>query len=99
MHGPIPKETKVDGSKVEIAFDYAKNGFFNYNGNLRDFEISGDDYNFHPAIVKSKNNKLIISSPNVKIPKMVRYGWKNYFESSLFNLEGLPASSFFIRKL
>jgi len=24
----------------------------------------------------------------------VRYGWKNYFEASLFNKEGLPASSF-----
>ena len=97
--GPIPVETKIDGSKVEITFDYAKNGFFNYNGNLRDFDIAGDDNIFYPAVINSINNKLIISSPNVKIPKMVRYGWKNYFESSLFNLEGLPASSFFIRKL
>jgi hypothetical protein len=30
----------------------------------------------------------------IKNPKGVRYGWKNYFEATLFNLEGLPASSF-----
>ena len=26
-------------------------------------------------------------------------GWKNYFEATLFNLEGLPASSFYIKEL
>lgn len=28
----------------------------------------------------------------VKKPKRVRYGWKNYFEATLSNEEGLPAS-------
>ena len=61
---------------------------------LDGFEIAGHDGVFYPAIAQIKNNKVQLSSPNVKKPINVRYGWKNYFEASLFNKEGLPASSF-----
>ena len=39
-------------------------------------------------------NKIRVSSKKVKNPEYVRYGWKNYFEATLFNNEGFPASSF-----
>jgi hypothetical protein len=38
--------------------------------------------------------KYIFHLKMVKKPKRVRYGWKNYFEATLSNEEGLPASSF-----
>ena len=44
-----------------------------------------------PRRVGSKVKVIIKEVIN---PKFVRYGWKNYFEASLFNIEGLPASSF-----
>ena len=39
-------------------------------------------------------DKIIVSSKKVMSPAHVRYGWKNWFVGTLFNSEGLPASSF-----
>ena len=98
--GPIIKSYQVNGSKVELTFDYAKNGFYEFNGPLKDFEISGIDGIFHQAKASiTWNGRVIVESSEVNEPSMIRYGWKNYFDSTLFNLEGLPASSFFIRDL
>jgi sialate O-acetylesterase len=38
--------------------------------------------------------KIRVSSIEVTDPKHVRYGWKNWTVGTLFNKEGLPASSF-----
>jgi sialate O-acetylesterase len=37
---------------------------------------------------------LIVSSPEVKEPAAVRYEWNNNGRATLFNKEGLPASTF-----
>ena len=97
--GPIPNSAKVDGSQVVVNFDYVNNGLYNFNGPLNDFEIAGDDGIFYSANAKIYLKSIILESSNVKNPKEVRYGWKNYFEASLFNIEGLPASSFYIKEL
>ena len=63
-------------------------------------KISGIDGIFHQAKASiTWNGRVIVESSEVNEPSMIRYGWKNYFVSTLFNLEGLPASSFFIRDL
>ena len=87
------------GSQVVVNFDYVNNGLYNFNGPLNDFEIAGDDGIFYSANAKIYLKSIILESSNVKNPKEVRYGWKNYFEASLFNIEGLPASSFYIKEL
>ena len=61
---------------------------------LKDFEIAGSDKFFYPAQANIIENKIRVSSKKVKNPEYVRYGWKNYFEATLFNNEGFPASSF-----
>ena len=61
---------------------------------LTGFEIAGADDVFIPAKATLLNDKIRVRSQKIKSPKRVRYGWKNYFEASLFNQEGLPASSF-----
>ena len=86
-------------NKVEINFKYASTGFYQFNGPLKDFEIAGNDGVFYKANAKISGLKIIVESADVKEPKMLRYGWKNYFESTLFNIDKLPASSFFIRDL
>ena len=97
--GPIVKSAKKEGSAVKITFDYAQNGFYNFNGPLRDFELAGDDDQYYTATAKISGRSIIVESENVSVPTKVRYGWKNYFEATLFNLEGLPASSFYIKEL
>ena len=37
---------------------------------------------------------MVVSSPDVKEPVAVRYGWANNPEVNLYNKEGLPASPF-----
>jgi sialate O-acetylesterase len=61
---------------------------------LSGFEITTSDGQFAPAQAKIIGDQIRVSSKMIKNPKRVRYGWKNYFEATLFNLEGLPASSF-----
>ena len=63
-------------------------------GKLKDFEIAGVNKKFYKATAKIVGNKVRVYSKKIKRPKHVRYGWKNWVEATLFNKEGLPASSF-----
>ena len=91
--GPLYSNHYVKNEYIEISFDNLGSGL-KAKQPLLGFEISGQDGIFYPAEAEIKNDKLKVYSPEVIKPKDVRYGWKNYFEATLFNLEGLPASSF-----
>jgi len=91
--GPIYKSMKIKGDKIELEFGSTGSGLVVKDGKNQ-FEIAGDDQKFVPAKIKVKNNKLIIWSDSIKLPKAVRYAWSNIAQATLFNKEGLPASSF-----
>ena len=91
--GPLYSNHKLVKGSIEISFDHVGSGLM-AKGNLEGFEIAGDDDLFFPAKAQIKNNKINVFSKKVKSPKNVRYGWENYFDATLFNIEGLPASSF-----
>jgi len=91
--GPLYKSQQLYPFYIDLDFDYVGSGL-KAKGVLRGFEIAGEDGVFHPAIAKIIDNKVRVTSKKVKNPKRVRYGWENYFEATLFNKEGLPASSF-----
>ena len=91
--GPLYKSKKLHKNFVDLTFDYVGTGL-NSKGILNGFEIAGSDNVFYPASAKIINEKVRVYSKKVKMPKRVRYGWKNYFDATLFNSEGLPASSF-----
>ena len=63
---------------------------------MTDFEVAGADRQFYPAKVRfGKDIKtLIVSASEVKNPVAVRYAFKDYVKGSLYNIYGLPASSF-----
>lgn len=94
--GPVYREIKIDGSQIEVFFDHVGKGLTTYRQPFSDFEIAGEDRVFHPAQIRyGKDAKsLILSSPNVPKPVAVRYGFKDYFKGCLYNMLGLPASSF-----
>lgn len=60
----------------------------------RGFEIASSDGLFYPADIKIEGNKILLSSPSVKWPTTVRYGWSGYTDADLRNAQGLPASTF-----
>ena len=91
--GPLYSNHEVKNEYIKISFDNIGSGL-NAKQPLIGFEISGQDGVFYPANAEIKTDKLKVYSSEVKKPKDVRYGWKNYFEATLFNQEGLPASSF-----
>ncbi|WP_254712462.1 hypothetical protein [Polaribacter pectinis] len=94
--GPVYKEMKVEDSKAILNFDYANNGFSSFGKKLHGFEIAGNDKVFYEADVKITKHKksLTVWSDKVQEPIAVRYAFKNCVEGTLYNVEGLPASSF-----
>lgn len=93
VHGPLFKKLEITGKKVEVVFDHSEG--LHFEGKTLDyFELAGADGVFYKAKARLKNNRVMLSSQKVKIPKRVRYAWGNTTLANLFNASGLPASSF-----
>ena len=91
--GPLYKSHQNFSKYIEVDFKSKGTGLIT-EGNLSGFEIAGLNGVFHKASAKIINNKVRVSSKKVNNPINVRYGWENWFKGTLFNKEGLPASSF-----
>ncbi len=93
--GPVYKSMRISGNKIEIEFDHVGNGIVLHPKSFENqFLISAADEKYVPATVEIIDNKLIVSSDKVTSPVAVRYAWTNAANATLFNKEGLPASSF-----
>lgn len=96
--GPVYRQLeKTANGRLMLTFDYCDQGLTSFGKPLTDFEIAGEDRVFYPAqamIRNDKNGVLVVWSDAVKNPVSVRYAFKNWAEGSLFNTQGLPASSF-----
>ncbi len=93
LSGPLFKSYSISGSKVEVSFDYSE-GLHCTDKEIKMFEVAGKDLKWHPAKAVIKNEKVIVSSKEVKEPVYVRLGWTNTASLNLFNKDNLPASSF-----
>lgn len=58
------------------------------------FELASSDGLFYPASIRIEGDKILLSSPSVKQPATVRYGWSGFTNADLHNIQGLPASTF-----
>ncbi|WP_291871593.1 sialate O-acetylesterase [Maribacter sp.] len=92
--GPLYKQIKKLGSKLIVEFDNIGSGLAASFTGLSGFEIAGLDKVYVPAVAKIIENKIEVTSPLIASPQYVRYAWRDASAASLFNLEGLPASSF-----
>ena len=61
---------------------------------MRGFVIAGPDGKFVPAAARIEGSTVLVSSPDVKTPEMVRYAWDYNPDANLVNSAGLPASLF-----
>ncbi len=91
--GPLYKSQTLHPNAIDLSFDHIGTGLI-AKPVLSGFEIASSEGPFVPAKAQIIGNQVRVSSPKVRNPQRVRYGWKNYFEGTLFNSEGLPASSF-----
>ena len=95
--GPEIKKAIRKENKIELEFK-PEGGLLKVDksdeNQLQYFAIAGKDRKFVWAKAHIENNKLIVSSEEVKEPVYVRYAWSENPEGNLTNDTGLPAGPF-----
>ncbi len=92
--GPFFQKTEVRGSEMVVKFRSAKGLQTNDYRLPRGFTILGEDGKWRVADAKIEGETVVVSHPDVKAPKAVRYAWYNHLPVNLVNAEGLPAVPF-----
>ncbi len=92
-YGPMYKDVEIKGNKAIISFDSVNYGL-KAEGELREFEIAGNDKVFYPAKAIIDGAQVIVTCDKVNEPVAVRFAWHNGVSPNLFNSKGLPACSF-----
>jgi sialate O-acetylesterase len=92
--GPLYKTFTISGNKLILEFDHIGSGLTAIDSNLEGFEIAGTDKKYVPATAKIIDNNIELFAATVPNPAYARYAWSDNGVASLFNKEGLPASSF-----
>ena len=94
--GPLYKSMQIEGNKIAVSFDEVGKGLTTYRQPLTGFEIAGEDRVFHPANAHLGKDAqtVVVSSPEVPHPVAVRYAFKDYVKGCIYNMFGLPVSSF-----
>jgi sialate O-acetylesterase len=95
--GPLYKSFKISGNTLILDFDYVGSGLI-AKGTLSGFEIADGNKKYVFAKAKIVGNKVYLFSPFIDKPQYARYAWRDKGIPSLFNKEGLPASSFTTEK-
>ena len=92
--GPAYRDMRVQGDRIQLLFDYAENGLTSFGKPFSAFEIAGADRVFYPAEATVNADGIVVRSEKVPQPVAVRYAFKDWVVGDLYNVEGLPASSF-----
>ena len=92
----MPRKT---GSRIILQFrkDSIGGGLCSNDGApLRGFTIAEKDKRFVPATAVIEGDTVVVSSPRVKTPEAVRYGWAPAKEGpvNFYNKAGLPCGMF-----
>ena len=92
--GPLFRLVSRDGASLRLSFDFVGRGLVCRGEALQGFAIAGEDGRFVWATATIENEQVVVSSPGVSHPKVVRYAWADNPVASLYNRDGLPASPF-----
>ena len=89
------RQANTDNEAIRVWFDQTGTALKTKSGGAPEgFEIAGADRRFVGATARVDGASVLVSSPQVKLPKYVRYGWQNNPVLSLYNASDLPASPF-----
>ena len=94
--GPVFKSMEVKGATAYLEFDTDAKRIAPLGYDIPGFEIAGEDKVFYPAKawIVQRLNRVLVTSPEVKNPVAVRYAYRNFPDSGLYNGYGIPASPF-----
>ncbi len=94
-YGPVYRSARKRKNNIELRFTNTGSGLASSSDQpLTWFTIAGKDGKFVPALATIEGNKLVVSSPEVKKPKYVRFAWAETAQPNFINKEGLPAQPF-----
>ena len=92
--GPVLQSVTRQGSSMVLKFTNT-GGALSLKGEAgRVFAIAGADQKFEWATPQITGDTITLTSPNVKQPVAVRFGWSNLPRAFVYNKAGLPASPF-----
>ena len=93
--GPRYQSMEREGEAIRIRFDHAEGGLTTPDGEPPEgFVIAGPDSVFVQAEARIEGDAVVVTSPDVRDPLAVRYGWANNPRATLYNEAGLPTSPF-----
>ena len=92
--GPIYKGVVREGDALVVSFDYADALTTSDGKSPSTFEIAEEEGMYYPATAVVSGNTVRLTSPAVKHPRFVRYGWQPFTRANLVNGDALPASTF-----
>jgi sialate O-acetylesterase len=93
--GPIFRQATAEGARMRVWFLGNDGGLRSRdNEALRGFELAGEDRRYFPADAKVEGNTVVVTSPSVPRPVLVRYAWATDPSANLNNSDALPASLF-----
>jgi sialate O-acetylesterase len=92
--GPMYQSMQTEGDKIRVKFSHA-DGLVARDGSLKWFTIAGVDGKFVSADAKIDGDTVVVSSPEISAPTVVRFAWVNFPDGDhLYNSAGLPAAQF-----
>jgi sialate O-acetylesterase len=87
-------ELQPDGSTaIRVWFDHAR-GLTSNGQPIDAFEVAGEDHHFVPAQARIDGETILVTAAALPHPVYVRYAWMGFVTNNLFNVAGLPASTF-----
>lgn len=92
--GPIYKGVVRSADALIVSFDYADSLCTSDGKQPSTFEIAEEEGMYYPATTVIEGNTVRLTSPEVKNPRYVRYGWQPFTRANLINGDALPASTF-----
>ncbi len=92
--GPLFRSATFSKGCAWVSFEYADGLHASDGKALRTFEVAEYEGEFHPASAEIVGKQVKVSSPKVKNPRYVRYGWQPFTDANLVNGANLPASTF-----
>lgn len=92
--GPLFDRFSIEGNKVRISFKHATGLKTSDGGPVKGFALAGADRRYVWADARVEGNTVVVSTPRIKKPVAVRYGWADNPEVNLYNNADLPASPF-----
>lgn len=95
VSGPVFERMEIDGPRAILHFTHLGGGLITTDGKTPSwFTIAGADGKFFPATAAIEGDTVVVSSPRVLEPKIVRFAWDEAAQPNLANKARLPALPF-----